>query len=127
MGSSARCGSDPLPPHKPNNLKKKEFHMNRMNRREFLSVLGGASAITMAVPAFAASTTADKTGSDITSLYVKGLVMVDLGNPDLIRLGFPKAPGHRATLSILPLNGTKQVLFIKGKGAIEAKGIVSTD
>jgi len=98
-----------------------------MNRREFLSVLGGASAITMAVPAFAASTTADKTGSDITSLYVKGLVMVDLGNPDLIRLGFPKAPGHRATLSILPLNGTKQVLFIKGKGAIEAKGIVSTD
>ena len=65
-----------------------------MNRREFLSVLGGASALSMinVHPSFA--TTADaKTAT--TSLYVKGLVMVDLGNPDFVRLGFPKAPGHK--------------------------------
>ena len=100
--------------------------MNRMNRRQFISVLGGASALTLAIPAFA-STTADKVGADITSLYVKGLVMVDLGNPDLIRLGFPKAPGHRATLSVVPQTGMKKTLAIKGNGTVEARGIVSTD
>jgi hypothetical protein len=101
-----------------------------MNRREFLSVLGGASAISMAIPAFASSTSstsADRTAADITSLYVRGLVMVDLGNPDLIRLGFPKAPGHKATLSVVAHSGAKQALTIKGSGAIEARGVVSSD
>lgn len=101
--------------------------MNRMNRREFFSVLGGASALSMAIPAFASSSAVDKVAADVTSLYVKGLVMVDLGNPEIIRLGFPKAPGHRATLSVVPQSGTKQVLSIKGNGAVEAKGIVSSD
>ena len=66
--------------------------MNRMNRREFISVLGGVSAFSMAIPALASSTTAttaDKVAADLTSFYVKGLVMVDLSNPDIIRLGFP--------------------------------------
>ena len=101
--------------------------MNRINRREFLSVLGGATAISMAIPALASSSTADKTATDVTSLFVKGLVMVDLGNPDVIRLGFPKAPGHKATLSVVPQNGTKQVLAIKGHGSIEAKAIAAAD
>jgi hypothetical protein len=103
--------------------------MNRMNRREFLSVLGGASAISLAIPAFASTigTTADKIAPATTSLYVRGLVMVDLGNPDIIRLGFPKAPGHRATLSVVPQSGMNQVLTIRGNGAVEAKGIVSGD
>jgi len=84
--------------------------MNRMNRREFLSVLGGASAVSMmGVSAFSA-TSADKVTADITSLYVKGLVMLDLGNLDVVRLGFPKAPGHKATLSILPQNGTRRTM-----------------
>jgi hypothetical protein len=98
-----------------------------MNRREFLTALGGASAISMAIPAFASGTTADKVATDITSLYVKGLVMVDLGNPDLIRLGFPKAPGHKATLSVVAQSGTKQALIIKGNGAVEANGVPSSD
>jgi hypothetical protein len=97
--------------------------MNRINRRQFLSVLGGATAVSMAVPAFVSASTADKLATDVTALYVKGLVMVDLGNPDVIRLGFPKAPGHKATLSVVPENGAKQVLAIKGQGAIEAKPI----
>src|SRR5207244_3060363 len=95
--------------------------------REFLSVLGGATAISMAVPAFASTSVADKTAVNVTSLYVKGLVMVDLGNPDVIRLGFPKAPGHKATLSVVPQTGTKQVLAIKGRGVVEAKPIASAD
>ena len=101
--------------------------MNRMNRREFLSVLGGASAVSMVgVSAFAA-TSADKVTADITSLYVKGLVMLDLGNPDVVRLGFPKAPGHKATLSIVPQNGTRRTMAIKGNGSVEATEIASAD
>ena len=99
--------------------------MNRMNRREFLNVFGGASALSLAIPAFASSTV-DKV-TDTTSLYVKGLVMVDLGNPDIIRLGFPKAPGHKATLSVFPQTGTKQVLTIKGNGVVESKALASAD
>jgi hypothetical protein len=101
--------------------------MNRMNRREFLNVLGGASAASMIGVSAFASTSVDKIAADVTSLYVKGLVMVDLGNPDLIRIGFPKAPGHKATLSILPQNGARRTLAIKGNGAVEAHGIASTD
>jgi hypothetical protein len=99
-----------------------------MNRREFLSALGGsAAAISVAVPVLGSTSSADKLGTDITSLYVKGLVMVDLGDPDLIRLGFPKAPGHKATLAVVSQNGVKQVLPIKGRGAIEAKPIASAN
>src|SRR5262249_3817804 len=101
--------------------------MNRINRRNFLSVLGGATAVSMAVSAFAFASTADKLATDVTALYVKGLVMVDLGNPDVVRLGFPKAPGHKATLSVLPQTGTKQVLQLKGRGVIDAKPIASVD
>ncbi len=101
--------------------------MNRMNRREFLNVLGGASAVSLIGASAFASSAVDKAAADVTSLYVKGLVMVDLGNPDLIRLGFPKAPGHKATLSILPQNGERRIIAIKGNGSVEAHGIASAD
>jgi hypothetical protein len=100
--------------------------MKRINRREFLGALGGATAVSMAIPAFS-STSTDKLVTDTTSLYVKGLVMVDLGNPEVIRLGFPKAPGHKATLSVVPQNGIKHVLAIKGHGSIDAKPIASAE
>jgi len=96
-----------------------------MNRREFLTFVGGATAISMAVPALASTSAADQAVPGITSLQVRGLVMVDLGNPDVIRLGFPKAPGHKATLSYLPVNGARQVLPLKGQGTLEAKPIES--
>src|SRR2546423_11143698 len=100
--------------------------MNRMNRREFLGVFGGASAVAFALPVFA-STTADKVAANVTSLYVKGLVMVDLGDPEVIRLGFPKAAGHKATLSVIPQNGEKQVILLKGKGTIETTAAAAAD
>ena len=101
--------------------------MKRMNRRDFITVVAGASAISLALPALATTSTVDKAAMDVTSLYVRGLVMVDLGNPDVIRLGFPKAPGHRATLSVVPAVGDKRVMAIKGRGVIEASGIASGD
>ena len=100
--------------------------MNQMNRRDFLSVLGGGAVSVTGVSAFA-STSEDKSPADVTSLYVKGLVMMDLGDPSVVRLGFPKAPGHKATLTILPQNGTRRILPIKGNGSVEARGVASTD
>src|SRR5262245_32259880 len=93
---------------KPNKQKTKETPNQRMPRRNFIKVLGGATALTLAVPGLASTTTTDKPAGEVTSLYVKGLVMVDLGDSSLIRLGFPKAPGHKATLSVLPQSGVKQ-------------------
>jgi hypothetical protein len=98
--------------------------MNRINRREFLSVLGSASALSM-VGAHTAFAGPDTTPT--TSLYVKGLVMVDFQNPEMVRLGFPKAPGHKATLDIVPQSGTKRTLTLKGNGAVDATGIASAD
>jgi hypothetical protein len=97
----------------------------RLNRREFLSVFGGVTALSMAIPALSSSTTNADKAEDVTSLHVKGLVMVDLGDPNVIRLGFPKAPGHKATLSVVPQAGQTKILSIKGKGSIEAPGIAS--
>src|SRR5436309_7528331 len=93
-----------------------------MNRREFLTVLGGATALPAVSvinvhPAFAASET--------TSLYIKGLVMLDFENPEVLRLGFPKAPGHKATPSIVPQTGSRRILTIKGRGAVEAPASAS--
>jgi hypothetical protein len=101
--------------------------MNPMNRRRFLGVLGGATAVSIATPMFVSASATDSIAADVTSLYVKGLVMMDLGNPDLIRLGFPKAPGHKATLSVVPKSGMNQIVAIKGHGAVEAKPIASAD
>jgi hypothetical protein len=106
---------------------KEGVRMNRMNRREFLNVLSGVSAASMIGATAFASSSADRTAVDVTSMYVKGLVMVDLGNPEFIRIGFPKAPGHKATLSIVPQNGAKRTIAIKGNGQVEAPGIASAD
>lgn len=99
--------------------------MNRLNRREFLSAFGGVTAVSMAIPALASSITNADKAADVTSLHVKGLVMVDLGDPNVIRLGFPKAPGHKATLSVVPQAGQTKILTVTGRGSIEAPGIAS--
>jgi len=91
-----------------------------MNRREFMTVLGGASALSM----FNVKTGFASTGT--TSLYVKGLVMVDFGDPEFVRLGLPKAPGHRGTLGVVSQSGPRMTLNVKGTGKIEADGLVAS-
>jgi hypothetical protein len=91
-----------------------------MNRREFLTVAGGVSAASLV------SRRAAFAGTSTTSLYVKGLVIVDFDDPNYLRLGFPKAPGHKATLAITPQHGDKKTLTIKGHGAVNAQTIALT-
>jgi hypothetical protein len=90
-----------------------------MNRRNFLTVMGGATAASVLKinPVFAAST---------TSFYVKGLVMVSFEDPKVLRLGFPKAPGHKATLAVVPQNGERNVQTIKGKWSLETSALSLT-
>ncbi len=91
-----------------------------MNRRDFMTVLGGASALSLinVHPAFSAGGT--------TSLYVKGLVMLDFENPELLRLGCPKAPGHKATLAVVPQTGPRMTMTIKGNGKVDGGGLVAS-
>jgi hypothetical protein len=96
-----------------------------MNRREFLSVLGGTTVIAGAGHSLALSTgtSLDRT---TTPLYVKGLVLLDLDQSGVLRLGFPKAPGHKATLSILPENGSRRLMTIKGHGSLQTSELLSS-
>ncbi len=96
--------------------------MKRMNRREFIGVLGGASAVSMAglTHAFAGNNTVTALdAASTTALHVTGIMMIDLENPEVVRLGFPKTPGHHAKLSIVPLSGAKRFVQVKGHGAVE--------
>ena len=86
-----------------------------MNRRHFLTTVGGATAAAVSLShittAFAAETT--------TSFYVKGLILVSFEDPNVLRLGLPKAPGHKATLSLVPQSGSRHSLALKGHYSVE--------
>jgi hypothetical protein len=91
-----------------------------MNRREFLTAAGSASTVAMitGLNAFA--------GTSVTSLYVKGLVIVDFDDANFLKLGFPRAPGHKATLAILPRNGSLRTMTVKGHGSVNATNMART-
>jgi hypothetical protein len=84
-----------------------------MNRRQFISAAGVATAASVLRinPAFAGAT---------TDFYVKGLVMASFEDDRMLRLGFPKAPGHKASLTASALNAGTRQLTLKGAGRIEA-------
>jgi hypothetical protein len=89
-----------------------------MNRRDFFTVVGGASVASLAGvrSAWAAEQT--------TTFYLRGLVMVAFEN-QMLRIGFPKAPGHKAVLQIQPINGTKRTLMLKGNGSLQTNSVAS--
>src|SRR5438093_13168701 len=79
--SSAKEQSVFSKPTKP----KEGVHMNPMNRRDFLSVLGGGAVSVTGVSALP-STSADRSPGNVISLNLKGLGLRALDNPHLIRL-----------------------------------------
>src|ERR1700722_8928625 len=92
--------------------------MKRMNRRDFMTVIGGVGAASLAgiQPLFAAGT------MTTTTMYLQGLIMLSFeDDKNLLQIGFPKAPGHKATLSVVPTNGTQRTIAIKGNGQLETK------
>src|SRR5262245_6164806 len=91
-----------------------------MNRRDFLTVVGGASVASLAgVPSAGAA-------EQTTTFYLRGLVMVAFES-EMLRIGFPKAPGHKAVLQIQPVHGTKRTLLLKGKGAVQTNSVASAE
>jgi hypothetical protein len=96
--------------------QKKEI---AMNRREFLSVMGGAAVLSTVNTSLALD-------GNITPLYVKGLVIFDMDDKKALKLAFPKAPGHKATLAIVPANGSSRTMTIKGHGSLEAKDLLAS-
>jgi len=86
-----------------------------MNRRDFLTTMGGATAaaatLTHLSPALAAETT--------TAFYATGLVMVSFEDSRVLRLGLPKAPGHKATLAMLAHDGASRSVNMKGAYTVE--------
>ena len=91
-----------------------------MNRRDFLTVVSGAGVASLAGirPVFGAEQT--------TTLYLKGLVMVSFEGP-MLRIGFPKAPGHKATLQIQPYEGKVRNITLKGNGALETRSQLAVE
>ena len=86
-----------------------------MNRRHFLTTLCSATAATATL-----SSTSTATAAQSSAFYVKGLVMASFEDPRVLRLGLPKAPGHRATLSMLAHNGSQQLVNLKGTYSVES-------
>lgn len=91
-----------------------------MNRRHFLTTLSGAAAaagsLTHVHTALAAQT---------STFYVKGLVMASFEDPKVLRIGLPKAPGHKATLQMIPQSGSQQWVNLKGIYSVETSQSVS--
>jgi len=77
-----------------------------MNRREFISVIGGATVASRAIQTAGAS---ERT----TDLFLNGLLLISFEEEGL-RIGFAKAPGHKGILRIVPLDGPAQTVAIKG-------------
>ena len=86
-----------------------------MNRRHFLTAMGGATAVAASMShlnkAFAAEAT--------TAFYAKGLMIISFEDPTVLRVGLPKAHAHKATLAMLPRQGNQRLTNLKGAYLVE--------
>jgi hypothetical protein len=90
-----------------------------MNRRHFISAMGGATAAAAAL-GHLNKTLGAETG---TAFYAKGLIMVSFEDSRVLRLGFPKAHGHKATLAMVPQTGSQRAVNLKGNYSVETAAI----
>src|SRR5688572_22993429 len=92
-----------------------------MKRRHFLAAMGGATAAAASMAhlneAFAAETT--------TSFYAKGLMIASFEDPNVLRLGLPKAHAHKATLALSPRKGSPRLTDLKGAYVVETAATAS--
>ena len=84
-----------------------------MNRRDFMTVFGGVTAVTMLGNRQLVAS------EETTPFYVRGLVMLRFDDPNYLWLAIPEAHGHKATLSIVGNEADRRTLPIKGHGALE--------
>ena len=86
-----------------------------MNRRLFITAMGSATASTAGLTLLNNANGASAT----TDFFAKGLIIVSFEDPQVLRLGFPKAHGHKATLAIVPHTGQQRTLNLKGTYTLE--------
>lgn len=87
-----------------------------MNRRDFMTAMGGATAAAASLSHLQAAHAAGPT----TAFFAKGLILVSFEDPRALRLGFPKAHAHKASLALVPQNGSQRTLNLKGAYAVES-------
>jgi hypothetical protein len=92
-----------------------------MNRRNFLTAMSGATAAAVSLTHLNQALGSETT----TPFYAKGLIMISFEDPKVLRLGLPKAPGHKATLSMVPQKGSQRVTSLKGIYTVETTRAVS--
>lgn len=84
-----------------------------MNRREFVNALGVSAAVStfgirgMASPA------------STIPLFVRGLILISIEDSQYLRLAFPKAAGHKGSVTWQSAQGQKQSATIKGAGVVQ--------
>lgn len=92
-----------------------------MNRRHFITAMGGATAAAATLSHLNQALGAE-TG---TAFYAKGLIMVSFEDSRVLRLGFPKAHAHKATLAMVPQTGSQRLVNLNGNYAVETAAIGS--
>src|SRR6185295_4595841 len=92
-----------------------------MNRRNFVTAMGGATA---AASILNLKTILGASGTT-TPFYLKGLVMVSFEDSLVLRLGFPNAPGHKGTLAVIPQSGSSRNINMKGKSTVDGSAVGS--
>ena len=63
-----------------------------MNRRDFFTVAGGATALSIL-----GTSSPLRAGENTTPFYIRGLAMLSTSDPQYLRVALPKAPHHSAT------------------------------
>jgi hypothetical protein len=86
-----------------------------MNRRHFITAMGGATA----AASMAHLNNALAAEAITTAFYAKGLIMVSFEDPTVLRLGLPRAHAHKATLGMIPGQGSQRMVNLKGAYVVE--------
>lgn len=88
-----------------------------MNRREFWTTAGGATALTV-LGGSVTSLFARETTPGTVPFHVKGLAMMDFSHPDHLTIALPEAPHHAGTVQYTPAGGLTEIYPVRGRGIL---------